>query len=34
MVFTPDDPIGYIQRFTIHRELKVSEILIDSVSRS
>ena len=32
MVFTPDDPIGYIQRFTIHRELKVSEILIDSVS--
>jgi nitrate/nitrite transport system ATP-binding protein len=34
MVFTPDDPIGYIQRFTIHRELKVSEILIDSISRS
>ena len=34
MVFTPDDPIGYIQRFTIHRELKVSEILIDSDSRS
>jgi nitrate/nitrite transport system ATP-binding protein len=34
MVFTPDDPIGYIQRFTIHRELKVSEILIDSVSHS
>lgn len=34
MVFTPDDPIGYIQRFNIHRELKVSEILIDTVSKS
>ena len=34
MVFTPDDPIGYIQRFTIHRELKVSEILIDSIAKT
>ncbi len=33
MVFTPDDPVGYIQRFTIHRELQVSEILIDSIFR-
>ena len=34
MVFTPDDPIGYIQRFTINRELKVSEILIDSIAKT
>ena len=33
MIFTPDDPIGYIQRFDIHRELKVSEILIDTISK-
>jgi nitrate/nitrite transport system ATP-binding protein len=30
MVFNPDDPIGYLQRFTIRRELRIEEILIDS----
>ncbi|MFN9173594.1 MAG: nitrate ABC transporter ATP-binding protein [Synechocystis sp.] len=29
MVFTPDDPLGYIQRFNIHRNPKVSEIYLD-----
>ncbi|MEB3160782.1 MAG: nitrate ABC transporter ATP-binding protein [Synechocystis sp.] len=29
MVFTPDDPLGYIQRFTLHRDPKVSEIILD-----
>ena len=28
MVFNPDDPIGYIERFTIRREYNVSEICI------
>ena len=28
MVFNPDDPIGYIERFTIRRDYKVSEICI------
>jgi nitrate/nitrite transport system ATP-binding protein len=31
MVFTPNDPVGYIKRFTIHRDVKVSEILIDQI---
>ncbi|MBW4495371.1 MAG: nitrate ABC transporter ATP-binding protein [Oscillatoria princeps RMCB-10] len=30
MVFNPDDPTGYLQRFTIRRELRIEEILIDS----
>jgi nitrate/nitrite transport system ATP-binding protein len=29
MVFNPNDPIGYIQRFNIHREFDVTEILLD-----
>ncbi len=29
MVFNPDDPLGYIQRFTIHRDPQVSEIQLD-----
>jgi nitrate/nitrite transport system ATP-binding protein len=32
MVFNPDDPIGYIERFSIRRDYQVSEILIDSVA--
>jgi nitrate/nitrite transport system ATP-binding protein len=28
MVFNPDDPIGYIERFTIRRELRVSEFCL------
>ncbi len=31
MVFTPNDPINYIKRFTIHRDVQVSEILIDHI---
>lgn len=34
MVFNPDDPIGYIERFSIRRDYKVSEILIDNVVAS
>jgi len=30
MVFTANDPLGYIQRFNIFRELQVSEVLLDS----
>lgn len=30
MVFTPNDPLGYIKRFNIFRELQVREVLIDS----
>jgi nitrate/nitrite transport system ATP-binding protein len=29
MVFNPDDPLAYLRRFNIHREIEVSEILID-----
>lgn len=29
MVFNPDDPIGYLQRLTIHRNIRVQEIIID-----
>lgn len=29
MVFTPDDPVGYIQRFTLHRPFKMTEIPLD-----
>jgi nitrate/nitrite transport system ATP-binding protein len=28
MVFSPDDPIGYIERFTIRRDLRVSEFCL------
>lgn len=34
MVFNPDDPIGYIERFSIRRDYNVSEILIDNVVAS
>lgn len=34
MVFNPDDPIGYIERFSIRRDYKVSEILIGNVVAS
>jgi nitrate/nitrite transport system ATP-binding protein len=30
MVFTPNDPLGYIKRFNIFRDLQVCEVLIDS----
>ena len=30
MVFTPNDPLGYIKRFNIFRDLQVREVLIDS----
>jgi nitrate/nitrite transport system ATP-binding protein len=29
MVFTPNDPLGYIRRFNLHREIQVSEVLLD-----
>jgi nitrate/nitrite transport system ATP-binding protein len=29
MVFSPDDPIGYLQRFAIHRPLHFEEVLLD-----
>ncbi|MEB3226705.1 MAG: nitrate ABC transporter ATP-binding protein [Synechococcus sp.] len=33
MVFTADDPVGYIKRFNIHREFRTSEIsLTESIS--
>lgn len=31
MVFTPNDPLGYVKRFTIHRDIRVAEIMIDPV---
>ena len=32
MVFNPDDPIGYLQRLTIHREISIQEIIIDDMA--
>ncbi|MBJ7901297.1 MAG: ATP-binding cassette domain-containing protein [Cyanobacteria bacterium RI_101] len=29
MVFTPNDPLGYIRRFNLHRDIQVSEVLLD-----
>jgi nitrate/nitrite transport system ATP-binding protein len=29
MVFSPDDPIGYLQRFAIHRPLHFEEVVLD-----
>ncbi|HEY9807848.1 MAG TPA: nitrate ABC transporter ATP-binding protein [Halomicronema sp.] len=29
MVFNPDDPIGYLQRLSIHRDIRIEEIIID-----
>jgi nitrate/nitrite transport system ATP-binding protein len=34
MVFTADDPIGYIKRFSIHRDFISSEILIEETVAS
>lgn len=34
MVFNPDDPIGYLERFTIRRNFEVSEIEINAGVRS
>ncbi|MTF38517.1 nitrate ABC transporter ATP-binding protein [Cyanobacterium aponinum] len=34
MVFNPDDPIGYLERFTIRRDFEVSEIEINAGVRS
>ncbi|RMD72117.1 MAG: ATP-binding cassette domain-containing protein [Cyanobacteria bacterium J149] len=34
MVFNPDDPIGYLERFTISRDFEVSEIEINAGVRS
>ena len=28
-VFNPDDPIGYLNRLSIHREIRIEEIIID-----
>jgi nitrate/nitrite transport system ATP-binding protein len=33
MVFNPDDPIGYLQRFSIHRDIRVEEIDLDIYSQ-
>jgi nitrate/nitrite transport system ATP-binding protein len=33
MIFNPDDPIGYLQRFSIHREIRVEEIDLDLYSQ-
>ncbi len=32
MVFDPNDPIGYLNRFTIHRPLRVEEIILDAAA--
>jgi nitrate/nitrite transport system ATP-binding protein len=32
MIFTPNDPVGYIKRFNIHREFTTSEILIEQTA--
>ncbi|AFZ14493.1 nitrate ABC transporter, ATPase subunits C and D [Crinalium epipsammum PCC 9333] len=32
MVFNPDDPLGYLQRLDIHREIQIKEIIIDAVN--
>jgi nitrate/nitrite transport system ATP-binding protein len=29
MIFNPDDPVGYLERFTIHHDIQVEEILLD-----
>ncbi|GAB4279968.1 MAG: nitrate ABC transporter ATP-binding protein [Oscillatoriaceae cyanobacterium] len=29
MVFNPDDPAGYLQRLTIHRDIRIEEIFLD-----
>jgi nitrate/nitrite transport system ATP-binding protein len=29
MVFNPDDPLGYIRRFSLHRDLQVAEIALE-----
>ena len=34
MVFNPDDPLGYIRRFSLHRQLKVAEIALEPSSSS
>jgi hypothetical protein len=30
MVFSPNDPVGYLNRFAIHHPIRVEEIIIDS----
>jgi nitrate/nitrite transport system ATP-binding protein len=30
LIFDPDDPIGYLERFSIRRDYRVSEILLDA----
>ncbi|MBW4681633.1 MAG: nitrate ABC transporter ATP-binding protein [Microcoleus vaginatus WJT46-NPBG5] len=30
MVFNPDDPIGYLNKLTIHREIRIEEVNIDT----
>ncbi|UBF25253.1 nitrate ABC transporter ATP-binding protein [Kovacikia minuta CCNUW1] len=32
MIFNPDDPIGYLERFTISRPIQVQEIILDSTA--
>lgn len=34
MIFNPDDPTGYLRRFTIHRDIRVEEVFIDPVTIS
>ncbi|MDV2998687.1 MAG: Bicarbonate transport ATP-binding protein CmpC [Chroococcopsis gigantea SAG 12.99] len=30
MVFNPDDPVGYLERFSIRRDYRITEILLDN----
>jgi nitrate/nitrite transport system ATP-binding protein len=34
MVFNPDDPIGYLQRLTIKRDIRIEEVFLDSETTS
>ncbi len=34
MVFNPDDPIGYLQRLTIKRDIRIEEVLLDAETTS
>ncbi|QZZ18669.1 ABC transporter substrate-binding protein [Leptothermofonsia sichuanensis E412] len=32
-IFNPDDPIGYLNSFEVHRPIKIEEIILDNVER-
>ncbi|WP_354635049.1 nitrate ABC transporter ATP-binding protein [Planktothricoides raciborskii] len=34
MVFNPDDPIGYLQRLTIKRDIRIEEVFLDAETTS